>query len=241
MKPNSYLSILATLLTLLLTNLSMAQQEPPARRANPGPQNEGFRDRIPPNRLIPPPPPVSNPDTPPAIPPAPANGGQCVIDIHGNGYRHTEIQRWEVTGPPVASAPGKLYPVQWSTSGTGSSHTSNGTQRRDATWTILAAQPVHFRALIRASDGKLLLQQSETQVRVVHGITGSQQVTISGTPQQPGILDSQASEFMYPAMVAPGNATEITETRQFPLAGALGFEQPGAATGTITCQWRFVL
>ena len=69
----------------------------------------------------------------PAIPSPPSNGGQCVIDIQGQvndsqmiaSYRQKEIQRWVVTGPPVPSAPGKLYPMEWSTTGIGSLHEDN--------------------------------------------------------------------------------------------------------------------
>ncbi len=38
---------------------------------------------------------------PPQVQAAPANGGQCVIDLAGPGYRDVEVQRWEVTGPPT--------------------------------------------------------------------------------------------------------------------------------------------
>lgn len=177
----------------------------------------------------------------PTAPNPPTNGGQCVIDITATGYRHREIQRWEVTGLGVASAPGKLYPVRWTTSGSGFSHTSAGTQQRDAAWSIAGTANVQFRALVRASDNHWLVQQVNSAIRIPNGISGTQQLTMGGVPQNPTVLGAEAFEFQYPPIVAPGNLTVITETRQFALTGSTGFQQPGSATGTIGCQWRFAL
>src|SRR6185437_9702702 len=78
----------------------------------------------------------------------PANGGQCVIDISGPGYRHVEIQRWVVTGPPTAVQTGTGYPMQWTLQGAGGSETLSAggghSQVSIRSWTLSGSAMVMY-------------------------------------------------------------------------------------------------
>src|SRR5262249_16575175 len=146
----------------------------------------------------------------------PSNGGQCVISVTAQGYRHTEIQRWAITGPPVATGANKLYPVTWSTSGSGVIHTTNGSLVRDASWQIAASGNVHFPSQIIASTGKRMVKQQEAGLSPFGALNGWQQQTDSNGPKPPGTLSAQRWEFGYPAFIRDPAETHITEAQQFP-------------------------
>lgn len=183
----------------------------------------------------------------PATPPPPANGGQCVININRNGantYRHTEIQRWEVAGPPTtpSGTTNRVYPVRWSVSGNGALKDTNGAQTRVVGWTISGAANVQFLAQIIASTGRLSLARTGMRGNAPFGVAGMQQVTLNGVPANPGAVGVGRQELDF-GMSAPANATVISESRQIPHTGSYGFEQgmnPAMGT-TWDCQWNFVL
>lgn len=94
---------------------------------------------------------LRNPTMTPVIPPVPANGGRCVIDVKGQyglplgqpgakgSYSHFEVQLWTVssTPMPMQSGAAKSYSVQWTTSGSGNRYDDNGVGTRDSwTWSI---------------------------------------------------------------------------------------------------------
>jgi hypothetical protein len=186
-----------------------------------------------------------SPSTVPLVPPPPSNGGQCVIAISaGQTYRHSEIQRWVVTGPPVQSAPGKLYPVLWTTTGSGFLHEDNGLgTKNDLKWGISGTRTTQFRGVIIASTRNWLVEQAETAFNVPGGITGTQQQTINNVSQPAGVISAQDFEFSYPAITAPGNLTQIMEMKQFPVDQnhKYGYVQPATATGTVSCQWNLTM
>ncbi len=187
---------------------------------------------------------ISNAAGFPAVAPPPGNGGQCVISVTaGATYRHIEVQRWVVTGPPTASGANKLYPVHWSTSGSGVSRTGNGAQSRDASWLISAGADVQFLSQLIASTGKRLVQQQTAQARVADGLQGWQQLTISGVPQNPGAMGAEAFEFGYGALHGEAMDTHIAETKNFPNVAGLGFQEPGGmgTSRNVSCQWNFQL
>jgi len=164
-------------------------------------------------------------------PPAPANGGQCVIAISGGGYSQNELQRWEISGPGVPVNGRMRYPMMWTTSGSGSYVTNTGS----TVWTINAGKGVNLDTL-KLPSGKWLIQQYEAQQRVAGGITGTQ--TLNGS--KPAPISGEAFEFMYGSISAPGTATHVDSTNQFPVdtAHKWGYMQPAGPTGTITCEWH---
>lgn len=175
-----------------------------------------------------------------AIPAPPANGGQCVITVTATDYRHMEIQRWEVTGAPTASGANKLYPVRWSTSGSGITRSAMGSQVRDASWKVAAGADVQFLSQV-IPNGNRLVHQTTAGVRIQNGLTGTQQLTVNGVPQTPGPMVAEAFEFGYPTLVAPAIQPQIIETKQFPNVTGVGFQAPGGASRMVDCSWRFVL
>jgi len=175
-----------------------------------------------------------------AVPPAWSGSASCTIAVTGPGYQHTETQRWAVSGASSVRGAFRLVPSRWTDTGSGSSHVMQGDQSRDITWTVKAAAPGKFQFFVRASDNKLVIGQANAQLRVADGITGTQQLTIGGVAQTPGAVGLEAFETQLPPIVAASTAHAVSgsmpPTR---VAGSFGPFQPGAATVTKSCTWRF--
>ena len=187
----------------------------------------------------------------PTTPSPPANGGQCVIDIQGqldNGqikatYRQIEIQQWVVSTTPMQVGAKKIYPVQWTTIGSGEKHEDNlvGT-KIDWAWNISGARATQLEAQKIASTGNWLIQLVGTAMP--SGVLGTQLQTVTGTPpQQPVQIDVLANAFGYPSIAASGTLTQIAESKQFavPANYNWGISRPAYATGTVRCQWNLTL
>jgi hypothetical protein len=118
---------------------------------------------------------------------------------------------------------------------------TQGDQTRDITWTVKAAATGKFQFVVRASDNKLLIGQANAQLRVPNGITGTQQVTIGGVPQTPGPVGLEAFETQLPPIVVGRTRRLVSgSTPAKVVQGSFGPFQPGAATATKRCTWRFV-
>ena len=117
---------------------------------------------------------------------------------------------------------------------------TQGDQTRDITWTVKAAAAGKFQFFVRASDNKLVIGQANAQLRVPNGITGTQQLTIGGVAQTPGPVGLEAFETQLPPIVAA--ATSRTVSGSMPptrVSGSFGPFQPGAASVTKSCAWKF--
>ena len=151
------------------------------------------------------------------------------------------MQKWLVKGATTTRGGFQFVPSQWTDTGSGSSHQDQGDQSLDITWTVKAAAPGKFQFVVRASDGKLLIGQANAQLRVAHGVTGTQQQTIGGVAQTPVPVDLEAFETQLPSIVVSPSARIVSgsmpPTR---VHGSFGPFQPGAATVTKSCKWRFV-
>jgi hypothetical protein len=191
-----------------------------------------------------------------AIPNAPANGGQCVIEITGQfaqsplqggasgNYRLHEIQRWVVSETPIAAGQNPLrYAVQWSTTGNGERHEDNGVgTRNDWAFAISGANSTQITATKIASTGNWLLQAAPASF--ANGVTVTQQQTIVGRPPLlPMKSQSAASAVAFPGMTAlaapSGSQTRVAEVRTFQVPREInwGYPRPGYATGSIACTW----
>ena len=219
---------------------------------------------------------------PPQAPPPPSNGGQCVIDITGQmndsvtnqgtttvtsiTYRHTEIQRWEVSGPPmqVSGIVGKVYAMTWSTTGNGSKdqRTSSTalsgqshTQRNLTVWDIkTVAGPLSTRLTVwlRPSDNRWVINHANLpNVPLVALLTDQQQQTIDGVVD-PNVraLTGQWSEFFasFYNWTEAGNLTQVVnKVQSFPVGVAKGYAQiappagKGSLTGGAQCVWNLSL
>jgi hypothetical protein len=169
-----------------------------------------------------------------------SGSASCTIAVTGPGYQHSETQRWRVSGRTTVRGRFRFVPSQWTDTGSGSSHQTQGDQTRDITWTVNAAAAGKFQFVVRASDNKLAIGQANAQLRVPNGITGTQQVTIGGVPQTPGPVGLEAFETGLPPIAArPTSRTVAGSTPAKPVQGSVAPFQPGAATATKRCAWRF--
>jgi len=170
-----------------------------------------------------------------------SGSASCTITVTGPGYRHSEAQRWEVSGPAHLRGSFVIVPSRWTDTGGGSSQVTQGDQTRDITWTVKAAAPGQFQFVVRASDGKLVIGQASAQLRAPNGITGTQRVTIGGVAQTPGPVGLEAFETQLPPIVAgPKSRTVSGSMPPTRVQGSYGTFQPGDATVTKRCSWRFV-
>jgi hypothetical protein len=164
----------------------------------------------------------------------------CTITVNGSGYEHSETQKWQVAGPTTTRGSFLFVPSHWTDTGSGSSHQTQGNQSLDATWTVKAAAPGKFQFVVRASDGKLLIGQANAQLRVANGITGTQKQTIGGVAQTPGAIGLEAFETQLPPIVVNARSTRVTGSMPpTPQHGSFAPMQPGTATVTKSCTWRF--
>ena len=169
-----------------------------------------------------------------------SGSASCTIAVTGPGYQHSETQRWQISGPTTVRGSFQFVPSHWTDTGSGSSDVTQGDQSRDITWTVKAAAAGKFQFVVRASDGKLLIGQANAQLRVPNGITGMQKVTIAGVEQTPGPVGLEAFETQLPPIVT--SPTRRTVSGSMPptrVAGSFGPFQPGAASVTKRCSWRF--
>jgi hypothetical protein len=169
-----------------------------------------------------------------------SGNASCTISISGPGYEHSETQKWQVSGPTTARGSFQFVPSHWTDAGSGSSHTQQGDQSLDITWTVKAAAPGKFQFVVRASDGKLLIGQANAQLREQNGITGMQKQTIAGVAQTPDPVGLEALETQLPPIVVSPTSHSVSgsmpPTTQH---GSFGPFQPGAAKVTKSCTWHF--
>jgi WSC domain len=179
---------------------------------------------------------------PPPVPAPPANGGQCVTDVQGPGYRHFEIQTWTVSGPPVPLANGgKQYPMYWNSTGRGAYRAVNGAQTDLTTWILKGGSAVTYQTTPIASDGNLNF--AEVSNAGTATIQAMQQQFISGIPQTPGRTGGYWGEFPHPVVFAPPlNPSNLVAQQTFTADynHKFGYVQPAAAGGTVVCTWNVI-
>jgi len=169
-----------------------------------------------------------------------SGSASCTITVAGQGYQHSETQRWQVSGPTRVRGAFQLVPSSWTDTGSGSSHVTQGDQTRDITWTVNAAAAGKFQFVVRASDGKLIIGQANAQLRARNGITGEQKLTVGDAEQTPGPVNLEAFETQLPPIVAAGTSRSVSgSTGPATVKGAFAPFQPATATVTKRCSWRF--
>jgi hypothetical protein len=169
-----------------------------------------------------------------------SGSASCTITVAGDGYQHAETQRWQVNGPTHTRAGFLFVGSSWTDRGSGSSEAREGNQTRDIEWTVNASAAGRFQFVVRASDGKLLIGQANAQLRVAHGVTGQQKLTIGGVEQTPGTVDLEAFETQLPPIVVAGTSRSVSgSTSSVRVKGSFAPFQPAAATVKKSCTWRF--
>jgi hypothetical protein len=169
-----------------------------------------------------------------------SGSASCRITVTGPGYQHSETQKWQVAGHATTRGSFVFVPSQWSDSGSGSSHTAQGDQMLDITWTVKAAAAGRFQFVVRASDHKLVVGQANAQLRVANGITGTQRQTVGGVPQTPGAVGLEAFETQLPPIVVSATGRSVSGSMPATaVKGSFAPFQPAAARVTKSCTWKF--
>ena len=179
-------------------------------------------------------------------PPIPSNGGRCVTSIQGSRpnpgnpsktdrYNYTEIQLWVVTGIPVQ----RVYPVQWTATGSGEFHTDDGLNRVDASWGISGASLVHFEDQINLSTSTRRVSQQDPIANAQ--LVGSQQKITGSMIGMPGPFSSSIPESVVSFSRPAPDMTPITNmTQQTNVIGKI-MQQSSWATGTTICHWNLAV
>jgi hypothetical protein len=187
--------------------------------------------------------------SPPAGPPMPANGGQCILDVTGPGYHHYETQTFVFTVRTANPDGSAVYSVHWSTVGAGGYHavTQSGAHSTADTrvWIVNGSADIQFKTLLISSTNHLSfsynppLASAQLQETQTHYIDGVEQGS-------PGTSTSGWWQFATPAIdIAP----LTTNPRTFP--ASLSLQQapfpvqyhaaPGGSTGQVQCRWSVTL
>jgi hypothetical protein len=178
--------------------------------------------------------------------PPPTNGGQCVIAVSGAAYRHSEIQRWEVSGPPViVNGNTRQYPMTWSVTGAGFKQdyaaAQGHSQANNRYWTLSGSQGVVYQALVSNADGHLHFgHQSNDGTGTLQD---HQQLYIDGVAQNSppipagGYLELKVTNLN---LAPPLNPTLINSTFTLPVDDnhPYGFAWRPGSKGTISCTWN---
>ena len=183
----------------------------------------------------------------PSAPAPPANGGQCVVNLGGPGYRHSELHRWTVTGPPTMASTGKQYPLIWTVTGSGASEAltigGKDSQTLIRSWTVSGSQPVTYQA--RLSNGVLSFAESTTPASG-QLVEAPQRQYIDGVLQQPGMATAGSStEYTVKATISAQGLVPIAFSTNLAVSASMGgYAPPHAAvagwSGTIQCNWNLL-
>jgi hypothetical protein len=180
----------------------------------------------------------------PTIPTPPTNGAQCAIAVVGSyedtsrkivvRYRHIEVQRWEVTGPPTPSGTGYLLPILWTTTGSGFLHEDNGAGVvNDFKWGVSGAHRAAFQQVRWGYSWKI----SQAQVplsTVLDGIVETQQQTINGVVNPIAVKKTPTGELAYGDILTYGFVTNQADLR--PVSNYSGYRQPDYARAGGLCE-----
>lgn len=169
-----------------------------------------------------------------------SGSAQCRIDVHGPGYEHHETHIWTLNGTPSRQGAMRIYPGTWNVNGQGSVQKTQGAQTLKAQWVTNASRSdAPIAVFLRASDHKLVIKSWHAQLRVAGGVTGSQQQSINGVAQRPGVLSLEAFEWAFPGVEDAGSSTTISGSSTKPTTGSVGPMQPGGSQGTAVCTWQY--
>ena len=185
----------------------------------------------------------------PKVPAAPTNGSQCVVWGKGTlqhanpkivgTYRYLEIQRWEVTGPPVPNGTGYLLPVMWTTTGSGSLHEEDGVGGvTDTNWGISGARATQFQQVRSGANWKI--NQVEMPFTIPDGIVETRRQTINGVAKPLVVSRNQAAEAAYGDILTFGqNITVQHDVR--PLGAYTWYRKPFWSAGGGDCEAQITL
>jgi hypothetical protein len=165
----------------------------------------------------------------------------CQLNLQQDGYTHQETQTWTITGTgPRTDSNIPMYDATWSFSGKGAAQRTRGPQTITAAWTRAGA-PVNapLAILVRASDGRLLIKSSHSQLRAAGATTGLQSTVTAGAQPSQTMISSDVYEWPFPVIEVAGDSVDVTGTGTVVVTGGLLPLQMASTIGTATCQWHF--
>jgi len=165
---------------------------------------------------------------------------QCVLDVRGSGYSDQQTHTWVLTGgPPTLRGAFKVYAATWSVTGSGSLQRSNGTTSSSATWTTtVPPMSAPIQMVIRASDGRLLINSAHSQLRLNGAAFGTEQYTTDGKTQSVPFV-AAAYEWAPPAVEDAPTATLISGSNSMHVSGSVAPRQSADSVVTASCTWSF--
>lgn len=177
----------------------------------------------------------------PAIPGPPANGAQCSLVVRWSAadpnrnfvqtYRHVEVQRWEVTGPPIPNGKGYLIPFMWSTTGAGYMREEiNAVVVRESRWGVSGVHSGTYQQVLVRFDS-WDVSQTDPPFSIPNGIVEVQ--TIGGSSATQVIATAPALELDYSGMGTNGK-TNLAHVGS--ASGSIAYRRPPGAFGNAGCQ-----
>lgn len=165
---------------------------------------------------------------------------QCQLTAQIPSYAYQEIQTWAITGPPRIQGTLGIYPTAWSVTGQGQRQDVQGRQTTTMRWSTNVPPMDAPLAIFINSANQLIIKSYHAQLRVNGAVTGSRQVILSGSAQNPTAVAFVEFEYQFPAIEYVATSTNVTGTSSTSLNGGIGPMQPPGIPGTAVCQWQFV-
>ena len=165
----------------------------------------------------------------------------CQLNLQQDGYTHQETQTWTITGAaPRADSNVPMYDAAWSFSGKGAAQRNRGPQTITAAWKR-AGSPVNttLTILVRASDSRLLIKSSHTQLRAAGATIGLRSTVTAGAQPSQTVISSDVYEWPFPVIEVAGDSVDVTGTGTIVVTGGMLPLQMASTNGTATCEWHF--
>ncbi|MCC6991180.1 MAG: fibronectin type III domain-containing protein [Acidobacteria bacterium] len=147
---------------------------------------------------------------------------ECRAQIAGMGYTHNETQRWVIGLPAQVSSPRTFYTALWSATGSGGNTVKS--------WTINESRTTDLTATVIASNQLTGFDRTTGGLVITGGI-------VTSPPPSPALYEMDFPPFT----TATPASTVVTGTFSRPTVGGDSPQQPGDASGTLTCTWNLRL
>jgi hypothetical protein len=176
---------------------------------------------------------------------------RCDAVVVSAKYASRQTHTWTLAGgKPTLRGAFEVRDGTWSVTGSGWLDLNGG-----QTWAINApVVPAPINTLIRASDGRRLIQAGHAQLRADNALIVDAPSTLAtptaapsaggprtgATATRPAATNSlTVFEWTFPPVEDSAKATTIRDSKQIAFSERLDRMQPAGVTGTATCAWHF--
>jgi hypothetical protein len=134
----------------------------------------------------------------------------------------------------------QVYPGTWSVTGRGVLQGVLGLQTTTMQWsTNVPSMSAPMAVFVRASDNQLIIKAWHSQLRAHNAVSGSRQVILSGSAQNPSLVSFPEYEWQFPIIQDAPTSTNVSGTSSTPTAAGIGPMQPAGLQATANCMWQF--